>query len=292
MRNLRGAILVGFVALGIVFVDVFVDGDATAQELSLAGARSVGYRQRGPSDPPLRKSNQVAKRNTGSAKKLDGLVYIYHLFISDEQSSWSDIDKRQVKQKLRDGYDFITFQSRKHGAKVTFVDEFGPDLKLSLPIPTDAHANPSWTEMAIQQACGMTGQETVKRIQRETNPDNVILCLHVNKPALSYNLAYYAPVSQRYTAERMVCFSAYPDGRETSAATYAHEVLHLFGAGDLYFPYDELSIRKERAQRLFPNDVMYRVDYDMSQLNVGPFTAYRIGWTDHLDPRFAEFEDE
>ena len=89
----------------------------------------------------------------------------------------------------------------------------------------------------------------------------------------------------------MICFSRYPDGRLTAAATYAHEILHVFGAGDLYFPYDGDGKRKAEARRLFPNDVMFRVDYKLDRLNVGPFTAYRIGWTQSLDPKLRVFED-
>ena len=88
----------------------------------------------------------------------------------------------------------------------------------------------------------------------------------------------------------MVCFATYPDRRLTSAATYAHEILHLFGAGDLYFPYDDTLIRKDRAPRAFPNDVMYRVDYDLHQLDVGVFTAYRVGWRSILEPKFDSLE--
>ena len=115
--------------------------------------------------------------------------------------------------------------------------------------------------------------------------------MHVDKAALSYNLAYYAHIAPEYAAERMICYSRYPDGRPTADATYAHEVLHLFGAGDLYFPYDTDSGRKREAQAQFPNDVMLRVDYDLKGLDIGEFTAYRIGWRDQLEGSLRHFED-
>ena len=117
------------------------------------------------------------------------------------------------------------------------------------------------------------------------------MCFHVNKAALSYNLAHYDHVDDTYVAERMICFTHYPDGRPTAAATYAHEILHLFGAGDLYFPYDRDERRKELARRWFRDDVMLRVDYDMSRLTIGHFTAFRVGWLDKLKPEYEVFED-
>jgi len=239
----------------------------------------------------FRQSNQVSKRDTGSAKVLEGVVLVYSIFLFDDQSVWTESDKSEATDKLRRSFDFITLQSRKHGKDVTFVEDYSKDLRASFRIPTDAHVDPKWTEHAIVSATHECGEKLVHRLRSETKPDSVIICLHVNKPALSYNLAYYERVARRYSAERMVCFSHYPDGRKTSAATYAHEILHLFGAGDLYFPYDADSIRKERASRLFPNDVMYRVDYDLTQLDVGLFTAYRVGWIGRLDPTLESFQD-
>jgi hypothetical protein len=151
--------------------------------------------------------------------------------------------------------------------------------------------NHVWTENVIRRSAGSSAVELVKRTKDQHETDNVIICLHVNKPALSYNLAYYDNVDRLYGAERMICFSSYPDGRQTAAATYAHEILHLFGAGDLYFPYDRDDARKDRAARLFPNDVMYRVDYDLNRLDVGAYTAFRVGWTNKLDPRYEVFDD-
>ena len=239
----------------------------------------------------LRKSNQATKRGNGSASVLDGSIYVYNVFLSDSQSQWTEEEKASVRKRLHLAFDFIVRQGRQHDKDIIFVEEYAEDLTLPLPIPVDAHADPRWTEFAIAQSASESPEALVRRIRRQTEVDNVILALHVNKASLSYNLAYYQGVANRYTAERMICFSAYPDGRVTSAATYAHEILHLFGAGDLYFPYDDTPIRKERAARLFPNDVMYRVDYDLNQLDVGAFTAYRVGWRMDLEARLTTFED-
>ncbi len=239
----------------------------------------------------FRKSNQASKRDIGSAKILDGEVYIYHIFVSDPHSHWAEGEVATVKRKLNEAYSFITRQSRKHGKRINFVDDFSGFVSLDRRVPVDAHADPEWTEYTIDKATGGSSVQLVQKLREQSKIKSIVICLHVNKAALSYNLAFYKNVSQKYQAERMICFSAYPDGRETSSATYAHEVLHLFGAGDLYFPYDNDGRRKSHAARLFPNDVMYRVDYNIDSLNVGPFTAYRVGWTDSLDPKYSGFED-
>lgn len=239
----------------------------------------------------FRKSNQATKRNIGSATTLSGTVHVQHIFLSDKSSSWTEFEKQSVRNKMKEAYGFIQIHAKRYNKRVKFIDEFANDVKVNGRIPRDAHADPRWTEVAIALSREESAEKAVQRIKEETNPDNVILCLHVNKSALSYNLAYYKNVTPCYAAERMICFTSYPDGRETSSATYAHEILHLFGAGDLYFPYDQNDTRKTDASRAFPNDVMFRVDYDIYQLNVGAFSAYRIGWADELAPEHLHLED-
>lgn len=251
--------------------------------------RPVANRARDAVSP--RKSNQASKRDIGSARQLRGSTVVQHVFLSDRHSSWTNFEKQRVKKKVKEAYDFVSLHARRFNENIKFVDEYAKDIKLTGRIPLDAHADPRWTEYAIGLGQDGTAVNAVARIKQKQNPDNVIICLHVNKPALSYNLAYYKNVTRSYEAERMVCFTSYPDGRETSSATYAHEILHLFGAGDLYFPYDRTENRKNDASRMFPNDIMFRVDYDIYQLNVGAFTAYRVGWKDSLPDRYAHLED-
>ncbi len=245
--------------------------------------------------PRVKKSNQSSKRDIGSAGMLEGTVHIEHLFLSDDYSQWTQFEKDRVRRKLNEAYHFISFQSRRFPSRdrkpLRFLDAHFEDITVKGRIPRDAHADPKWTETAIGLYGEGSAEKKVEQIKRQSNPDHVIFCLHVNKPALSYNLAFYDNVAPIYAAERMICFTSYPDTRETSAATYAHEILHLFGAGDLYFPYDKTPARKESAAQRFPDDVMYRVDYDIFRLSIEAFTAYRIGWVDHLPTDLLYLED-
>ncbi len=236
-------------------------------------------------------SNQASKRSVGSAKMLNGRICIFHVFANDNQASWSEQEKNEVHQRLAQACDFLSQQSEVHGRAVSFIEEIAPTIAYDKQLPTKTFVDPTWTEEVIRAACGTGSLQLVERLRENHDADNVAVCLHINKPALSYNLAYYENVSATFSAERMVCFSTYPDSRPTAAATYAHEILHLFGAGDLYFPYDQDGYRKQLAKRFFPNDVMFRVDYNLQRLNVGAFTAYRVGWLDQIDPAHKLFED-
>ena len=111
-------------------------------------------------------------------------------------------------------------------------------------LPVDPHADPTWSESVLQDRRHErrhVGTGTAASSTTRTRWPCV--CTSI-APGISYNLAFYERVRPEYSTERMICFADYPDGRATAAATYAHELLHLFGAGDLYFPYDSTPDRE------------------------------------------------
>ena len=222
---------------------------------------------------------------------MSGTTYICHIFAGDTTSSWTAAEREAAMNKVREAYQFLGDQARRHGFRVTFMDETKELGTYEPGLPVYTFVNPRWTGEVIRQATGDDAVAHSQSLREELRADNVLYCIHVDKPGLSYNLAYYAGVPNQFRAERMICFSHYPDGRPTATATYAHEILHLFGAGDLYFPYDADESRKQVAAQRFPDDVMYRVDYDLRKLNVGRFTAYRVGWQAKLEDGDHLFED-
>jgi hypothetical protein len=246
-----------------------------------SGLRSPG--------PPL--SNQASKRGAGSAAALIGRVAVAQIFLDDDVSRWTAADIERTERELEMAFDFIARHAAIHGQEVQLRRAASRQARFSGAIPLDSHAPPGWTETAIRQALGHSARREVVALCKANASEQGAICLHVNRAALSYNLAFYQGVQRKFAAERAVCFRQYPDGRTTAPATYAHEILHLFGAGDLYFPYDKDATRRQSAARWFPDDIMFRVDYNLGQLLIGGFTAYRVGWLPVLESRWEHLED-
>ena len=57
-----------------------------------------------------------------------------------------------------------------------------------------------------------------------------------------------------------------------------HEMLHLFGAEDLY----KGASRKSLAKKLYPADIMLAANYDVDTNNIGEATAFYVGWTNDV----------
>ncbi len=237
------------------------------------------------------KTNQATKRNNGSAGVLTGAVCLFNLFVDDKESHWTRAERDQVRGRLMAATTFLDLHARKYNKKVSFTVAYQDGLKYEAGLPTDMFVDPSWTEAVLRLTGAVSGNALVKRLKQQHGAEHVLLLIHVNKNATSYSLSYYDNIDQTYSAERVVCFNRYADGRPSAAATYAHEILHGFGAGELYFPFDENGQRKQLGKKWFPNDVMQRVDYNIDVLNVGAYTAYRVGWLNRLADEYKMFED-
>jgi len=237
------------------------------------------------------RANQSSRRNAGSAAMLDGPTVIHQVFVSDRKSSWDEKREQEIRDRASEAFEFLRQQGLKYQQRLEIAQEFGKSVTLDEDIPTDPQADSAWTERVILKSSGLGCAALIEKIKREQKMKNVLLMLHLNKAGRSYNISYYRGVPRDLMSERLICFSRFNDHDQTPAATYAHEVLHGFGAGDLYFPFDQDDDRYRRAKRLFPDDVMLRIDDQIGRLSVDEWTAYRVGWVQNLRPELRFLED-
>ena len=268
----------------IVLVAVWMAGGPPAALAGMPESAKVG-RERGL------KLNHASRRATGSAAVLRGRVLLYHLWAEDQEAHWPDAQQADIRERVRAAVGFLDRWARRYTIDLTVVEACAGRVRSTAPIPTDSFAHPAWTERLIKATGPENGNRLVADLKRSHRADAVVLVIHVNKDGDSYNLTFYKGVAPLWAAERVVCFTRYANHRPTCAASYAHEVLHSFGAGELYFPFDRTDDRRKRAAHLFPNDIMRRVDRNLASLRIDAFTAYRIGWTDDLEPDLRAFED-
>lgn len=247
-----------------------------------AGAEPVALRDK--------LTNQASKRDNGSAAVLTGRVVLANIYVSDTRSGWTRRARRDVRRRMSSAVGFIKAQAVHYDRHVTVI-EVDFDAKYEADVPTEMTADPAWTQKAIAAAGKGVASDCADHLKVEHDAEHVLFVLHVNKPGQSYNLAFSDGIDREYRAERVVCFTRLDNEWPAPAATYAHEILHGFGAGELYFPFDETDSRERVASRIFDDDVMFRVDYQLQRLEIGPYTAYRVGWCDTLDEKYRIFED-
>ncbi|MDF3027537.1 MAG: hypothetical protein K0S23_1844 [Fluviicola sp.] len=78
-------------------------------------------------------------------------------------------------------------------------------------------------------------------------------------------------------------FAEYSIITNKNPAMISHEILHLFGAVDLYPNNTYPNFNFKELEENYPNEIMRIQHKEISKLMISPISAYFVGWQDSLD---------
>lgn len=231
---------------------------------------------------------------TGSAGVLEGKSVVISIFIDDKNSKWTKSEKRNVNKKVSAASKFIRRQAKRYGKKADLITDIYNNEKICYSFTSKMKVSDSARsqdrlyrkiEKFIDQNIDLGA------VRRQYGTDSVGFLLHINKSGTSSTLVHIMEEGQENFYECSTLFSKYR-GKEEGASTYAHEMLHLFGARDLYrrsLTDGITSSFVKYIKKKFPDDIMYstytrtgkqlkyKIDKEISRV-----TAYFIGWKRHI----------
>jgi len=232
----------------------------------------------------------VISRDVGSSGKLIGNSVLVTIFIHDTESGFNDYEREERLGWLSEATQWLEAQAKNAGHIANFIygaEHLVIDHEMNRPFSTE-RAISGVTMEAYEQLEALDGPYLYEYLKERHDAKNVGFIFFINKDARSYS-----HIATRYSTgifyfESCVIFAA-QNGNPVDASVVAHEILHLFGALDLYFallPDDE---RNELAKLYFPNDIMISARRELDSFAIGDLTAYLIGWRDSIDIRLVYF---
>lgn len=214
-----------------------------------------------------RENALLRSRMSGSCESLTGNVLMTVIFVNDPSSSWSEIDMQSIITGHTGVTNVVMEEASAYGANLNLMVEY---RNASVSYPLGENRDP-WVSDALKSAGLWDMESTGKNIEVSRNVKEAPVLFYLN----TSGRAFAMPSSSGKTE----CAILY--AKEKGMIGYRHELYHLFGAADLYYP-DRLM---EIAGRYFPNSIMYPADYQYTD----EFTAYLIGWTDQLTSKSLDF---
>ncbi len=201
-------------------------------------------------------------RDMGSCLKFCGRAAFLCVFVTDEESTWTEAEMDAAKLEFEKAAAFISFEAARYGAEAEAVLTYA-EGKVEDP---DAAL---WVDLLLEDAGYKSESWAREKVARDALAANgaVVLCYN-NKDRSNAHVG----ISQ----SDVELVNLY----ECDSYTFVHETLHLFGAVDFYYP-DEV---KEMSKRILGDTIM-REDVE----TVDSFTAYLVGWTDQISDEALEF---
>ncbi len=238
-------------------------------------------------------------------KRLLGKVVIYGVFVDSKIGGvWTTHDIRSTLDSVQIAADWIVAQAHSKGMDLEIVvasHEKGGVVPVRSELPrgglpgilysmSPAIALDRWADKACRQAQTAFPKDTARITLTKHGPkDRERLIAALRDRYSTDNVALVMFINNYYGSETSVAVHT----GSTSAIEYAavafkrpaviaHEVLHLFGALDLYVtPYDgkkEAEKRKRFAMERFPKEIMAFPFRGLDSLEIGTLTEYLIGW--------------
>ena len=249
--------------------------------------------------------NKTPERTVGgSAGDLEGRTIVITIFGSDDRYSWEyTYEDKPAKTYIRDYLDiagtYLEHMAADYGKKALFITDFIENQDLSYDVVFD--------QTVVSEQVVYYGDidyliwdfidENIdeEALREEYEADNVVYLLIMNTDVdnevstCTRNWYYGMPSN----SEVVYLFNI-DYGVLHPPAVYVHEILHTFGAPDLYMEQLDYGITNEFVYYVrdnLPNDIMYTCSdrragtylYDRITNEYSDLTAYFVGLTDHCD---------
>lgn len=246
--------------------------------------------------------NNFRTTNVGTALQLKGKICIISVFIHvgkkhcDRQwwIQWCE----SVRENLHTATHWLQGEAKRYGHKVKFVyKEFGAEGDINVDeVPKHNESNAYQFTYLLLPKMGFPNENAyLEWVRKKTKCDQSLIVFFVDYPGmLSYALPYFNTCGNYVES----CIVSYGDSKKP--ISIAHEILHLFGAWDLYQYYGFIqndyddSFRVEKNKKLFPYSVMLTGD-SLDTREIDEITAWLVGlkeekeWYHWFSPYVKEF---
>lgn len=256
-------------------------------------------------------------RNINVCKSLKDNVLIYFVFVDTKETApWTDFDIRSTIDSVVVAMRWLERQAALHDIYLNlkmdyYVGEQFSTISKNLPMGSVAQSvnEPNtrkglkelnlWADNIAKKAgvnFNISQKEGIPEIRNPKNKERLVAYLRdenqVESVALLFMVNNYfktdisIPVNILDTedVEFSIVSYKYP-------AEIVHNILHLFGASDLYKTvYRRTDTKIKALQQAFPTDIMQDVyALPLEKCTISPYTRYLIGWSDTLAPEYHPF---
>jgi len=238
--------------------------------------------------------------NVGSAKKLSGKIYVLEVWLTSPGTAWNKGDMGNVQYKINNALAWLQRMAARYSVKVEFEQgsyygDGGGVVMDNLPKSYDDCANqPLLLPRALKVIGYADAIQCYNRLKEISGIDNIMVIIIINNDGWSnanqFSTFHATNHFRDYYLESVNLFLT-DDGTPTSGATIAHEMLHLFGAWDMYE--DEAGHDAGKwATFNYPNEIMLQVTSQLDDLTISPLTAWLVGLTSEYHDWYWNFVRE
>ena len=265
-----------------------------------------------PSSSPVRRLDFREARLKNVCKDLKGDALLYFVFIDTKTTApWTEFDIQSTIDSVRTAINWIHSKAREDKIQLNIVADFyiGAEYttiyrnlpggtvyeSMTQPNPRKAIENVNrWANGAAKiagKAVTLRNKDGIPDVKSPTTAERLIAFLRDENNVESVGLFFF--VNNYYRTDISIPVNTFDsDDVEYAIVSYkyasdiAHNLLHLYGAADLHetiYRRDQRKVKMLKSR--YPNDIMQDpYGISISDMDLGEYTKYLIGWYNELDP--------
>ncbi|MBR5479157.1 MAG: hypothetical protein IKU84_03180 [Clostridia bacterium] len=216
-------------------------------------------------------------KNVGTSKALTGNVGMHFYLVNDGESFWDEKAVSKLEKAIAKAIKQFETQAAEYGTwlKLKYSTK---NVSVNKRVDRSNWRSTLKTVLAEDSFKSVEAFKTYYEKKYGFNDSCIVLVF--NKVFRSY-ASSADTVVPRHTECSVVGKTEGFFTSNFSAGVIMHEILHLFGAQDLYYPLDI----RICAECYFERSLMIHSDCKV----VDPLTAYLVGWKKHIDRTTREF---
>ena len=208
---------------------------------------------------PLKSQNND-RWKAGSANTLSEEVVTLVCFISTPNNNWSDKEKDNRISDLIESHNWLIGQANNYNVELNlnyYILNNGNDVIFDQIEPGLASGKErvDWVYRTMIKLGYRNSKAAYKSLRKKYQAKNIQVLLYAKGKGRPYSMRYAKGISKKkYFLEGLIVFDRYNNyANMPTAAVTAHEILHLYGAWDLYRTYAQTNDRQQKAAELYPN---------------------------------------
>lgn len=205
-------------------------------------------------------------KDMGYCESLTGNVLFTFVFVSDSGSSWTYSALSEAENTLASEIVMLEYSSNSYGVDLSVSHQF---LSASVSIEAGYDNDYQWSEMVMGDLGYGSVSDAQLALESSYDVDAAPIIFVLPKSGRPYAYPAESAAEEEYAV-------LYTD--ELNA--FRHELFHLFGAEDYYYP----DVVEQAVFDYLPNSIMW----DSAGV-LDDFTAYCIGWRDDLSDSAVSF---
>lgn len=214
-----------------------------------------------------------------------GEVFILSLFIDTETDYWTDEEQAHYLEELHKSQTWLRDQAWRYEQDLTFNNDY---FLRNNEIVYIEEASRSNSYQLLGKVMKEMNYEDIDEFMEYNNFDftkqklKVVFFVKSNSRSHAYNFWSNSQV------DVAVVYCRSTVGMQTDHKVISHEILHQFGAWDLYFGESQSEEKAAQLKELYPQSIMIST-WRNREPEVDELTAWRVGWNTTFKPLYNEF---